>query len=108
MNKLAAVVTTTVLVAVAGNVAASARESEPRDDHGTAVSTAHRQTVLPEAGDDHRRHHAEPGDDHGRHHGSATERGDDHGRHHGSGTEPGDDHGSSTEPGDDHGSSTEP
>src|SRR5919107_1682384 len=110
MKKLAAFATTTVLLAVAGTMSASAREAEPRDDHGTAVSTRHVRSVTTEAGDDHpqhpgrhghhRRTQVEPGDDHG----AEVEPGDDHGTE----VEPGDDHGAEVEPGDDHGTEVEP
>ena len=41
MKKIAALATTTLLLAAVGNAAASAREAEARHDHGTTVSTRH-------------------------------------------------------------------
>ena len=90
MKKLAAFATTTVLRAIAGQVAASAREAEPRDDHGTTVKTVHVRSATAKAGDDHRRR-VERGDDHPTkvktvHVRSATAKaGDDHGGHGGHG-----------------------
>jgi hypothetical protein len=84
MKKLAAFATTTVLLAVAGNAAASAREAEPRDDHGTSVSIQQAKPVTTEAGDDHRQRHGGRDD-----HGTEVEAGDDHGTQ----VEAGDDHG---------------
>src|SRR3954449_3382147 len=101
MKKIAAFATTTILLAVAGTAAASAREAEPRDDHGTSVSTRHAGSATTKAGDDHRHRHGGHGDDHGS---TAVEAGDDKGS---TAVEPGDDKGSTTvEAGDDKGSTT--
>ena len=67
MNKIAAFATTTVLLVAASGAAASAREAEPLDDHGTTLGTVHVQPATIEAGDDHGTDEVEPGDDHGGH-----------------------------------------
>src|SRR3954453_2272107 len=107
MKKIAAFATTTILLTVAGTAAASAREAEPRDDHGTSVSTRHAGSATTKAGDDHRHRHGGHGDHHARPQAEpgdakdspAVEAGDDKGS---TAVEPGDDKGSTTvEAGDD-------
>src|SRR3954449_10400565 len=82
MKKIAAFATTTVLLAVAGNGAASAREAKAGDDHATSVSTGHARSATTEAGDDHRHGQGRHGDDNG---GSGTEPGGGHGHRGGAG-----------------------
>src|SRR3954447_19041049 len=100
MKKIAAFATTTVLLAVAGNGAASAPEAEPTDAHGTSVSAGRARSATTEAGDDHRHRQGRHGDDNG----TGVEPGDDNG----TGVEPGDDNGTGVEPGDDNGTGVEP
>src|SRR3954451_20315350 len=101
MKKLAAFATTTALLAVAGTAAASAREAEPRHDHGTAVSSGHARSATTEAGDDRRQRQRQGR--HGDDNGGSTEVGDDHG----GSTEAGDDNGGTVpEAGDDNGGTT--